>query len=265
MSVLRSAQLPVPLRAGPDDWPLVLASGGPLTVDTDGAATTRLEPGDLVLCEPSHAVGVHAAPGSNAPRALVLYLPRHALAVPHRALLHLAGRPVSSDHGAGVLLARFVEGLADHLPVVSPSEAEQLGTAAISLSTAFLTGLAARHHKTAAAPSRSAVCVRDITAYIDRHLDDPDLSPTRVASAHYISVRNLHFLFQQDGRTVCGYIRARRLERCRADLVDLRLADRPVNEIGARWGFPDAPTFSRAFTRAYGVAPGEYRRRQLRR
>jgi AraC-like DNA-binding protein len=54
-------------------------------------------------------------------------------------------------------------------------------------------------------------------------------------------------------------VRLRRLDRCRRDLLDPALRDRPVSAIAARWGFGDAAAFSRAFRTAYGLPPGEFR------
>ena len=42
-------------------------------------------------------------------------------------------------------------------------------------------------------------------------------------------------------------------------LVDPVHAGRSVSEIGARWGLPDAPHFSRVFKTAYGVSPRQFR------
>ncbi len=41
----------------------------------------------------------------------------------------------------------------------------------------------------------------------------PQLSPAAVAAAHHISLRSLHQLFHDEGLTVAGWIRQRRLER----------------------------------------------------
>lgn len=62
-----------------------------------------------------------------------------------------------------------------------------------------------------------------------------------------------------EDETVAASIRRRRLEHCRQDLLDSNRPDRPVSAVGARWGFPDATAFSRAFRAAYGLPPGEYR------
>ncbi|MFG1952873.1 helix-turn-helix domain-containing protein [Micromonospora sp. NPDC048830] len=100
--------------------------------------------------------------------------------------------------------------------------------------------------------------VTQVRDFIDRHLGDPDLSPQAVADAHHVALRTLHRLFADEEETVAGTIR-RRLERCRRDLTDPLLADRPVQAIAARWGFRDKAHFSRAFRAAYGTSPRAYR------
>lgn len=105
------------------------------------------------------------------------------------------------------------------------------------------------------------VLLQKITAHIDLHLASPDLSPGSIAAAHYISTRHLHALFREIDTTVSTWIRERRLERCRADLLDPVLADRTVSTIASRWAFTDAAHFSRLFKATYGVSPSELRRR----
>jgi AraC-like DNA-binding protein len=58
---------------------------------------------------------------------------------------------------------------------------------------------------------------------------------------------------------VAGWIRQRRLERCRQDLLDPALADWSVAAIAARWGLTNAGHFSHMFRVAYGLPPAEYR------
>lgn len=100
-------------------------------------------------------------------------------------------------------------------------------------------------------------------AFIEERLGDPSLSPAAIAAAHFISLRYLHRLFEGEQTTVADWIRRRRLERCRRDLLDPALRDRPVSAVAARWGLPSAAHFSRLFRAAHGVPPAEYRRMAL--
>jgi AraC-like DNA-binding protein len=90
-------------------------------------------------------------------------------------------------------------------------------------------------------------------------LGDPDVSPATVAAAHYISLRYLHNLFETQETTVADWIRRRRLERCRRDLLDPALRAEPVGSIGARWGLTSPAHFTRLFRGAYGLPPAAYR------
>jgi AraC-like DNA-binding protein len=75
-----------------------------------------------------------------------------------------------------------------------------------------------------------------------------------------MSVRSLYSLFEEQETSVAGWIRHRRLERCRRDLLDpARLAE-PVSAVAARWGITNAAHFSRAFRAVYGTTPVDYRR-----
>jgi transcriptional regulator GlxA family with amidase domain len=98
-----------------------------------------------------------------------------------------------------------------------------------------------------------------VQAFIQEHLGDSGLSPAMVAAAHHMSLRSLHQLFHDEGLTVAGWIRKRRLEGCRHDLSDPAQASRPVAAIAARWGFASPGDFSRAFRAAHGLPPAEYR------
>ena len=121
--------------------------------------------------------------------------------------------------------------------------------------------LAARSDSGARLPadSRRRTLQLQIHAFLEERLGDPGLSPGGVAAAHFISVRYLHKLFETEQTTVADWIRSRRLERCRRDLLDPALSTRTVEAIGERWGLTDAAHFSRVFKRRFGVPPAEYR------
>lgn len=100
-----------------------------------------------------------------------------------------------------------------------------------------------------------------ILHYLDAHLGKPSLSPVEVASAMGISLRHLHRVFSATGSSLGEYVRLRRLERCREDLVSPRLANRSITEIAFFWGFSDAAHFSHAFRTHYGLSPRALRAR----
>jgi AraC-like DNA-binding protein len=77
-----------------------------------------------------------------------------------------------------------------------------------------------------------------------------------------VSRRLLYNLFEEEGTSVARWIRERRLERCRRDLLDPALSHVPASAIAMGWGFADAAHFSRVFRARYGLPPGEYRRRE---
>jgi len=75
----------------------------------------------------------------------------------------------------------------------------------------------------------------------------------------HISTGYLHKLFRMEDSTVSRFIRERRLEHCRRDLIAAASLTLPISSIGARWGLIDAAHFSRVFKAAYGASPREYR------
>jgi AraC-like DNA-binding protein len=109
-------------------------------------------------------------------------------------------------------------------------------------------------------PTPQHALTAQIQASIRENLGDPRLTPPAIAADHHISLRYLHKLFERDGHTVAGWIRERRLEQCRRDLADPRLAARSIHAIATRWGFTSPAHFSRAFRGAYGFSPRQFRR-----
>jgi len=94
---------------------------------------------------------------------------------------------------------------------------------------------------------------------IHQRLPDPALGPAEIAAAVNISTRYLHKLFEAEHHTVALYIKGVRLDRARRDLLDPRLADRPISTIAYNCGFSDLSGFNRAFKQAYTVSPNELR------
>src|SRR5690606_17158185 len=105
------------------------------------------------------------------------------------------------------------------------------------------------------ATSREAL-LSALRVTIARELANPELSPAFLAARHHVSVRSVHAAFDLAGETPAAYIRARRMERARSLLRD---GDRRIVDVAAACGFRELSTFQRAFRRAHGMAPSEWR------
>lgn len=98
---------------------------------------------------------------------------------------------------------------------------------------------------------------RRIRERLDAGGDPPTVA--ELAELCGISARHLHRQFLAlTGKTVSGYIEARRIERAK-DLLAEREA--PIKTIALACGFTHGASFSRAFRRATGLTPQGYRQR----
>ena len=111
--------------------------------------------------------------------------------------------------------------------------------------------------------TRRHALILQIKAFIDARLDDPELTTATIAAAHYISPRYLQKLFEAEGSTVTDWIRRRRLDHCKRELLDPRNAGEPISRIAARWGLADSSHFSRLFRATYGMSPREFRSEKI--
>ena len=109
-------------------------------------------------------------------------------------------------------------------------------------------------------PLRATLAER-IMQFMEDGLPDPGLNVGAVARAHHISERYVYTILHANGIVFGDWVRSRRLEECAHALADPRAAHVTVSEIAFRWGFRDHSTFTRAFRRAYGMSPTEWRTR----
>jgi AraC-like DNA-binding protein len=98
-------------------------------------------------------------------------------------------------------------------------------------------------------------------AYISDNLHDVELSVERVARSVGISAGHLQQLYRaaSNNLTVAQSILDQRLANCRKELADPSRLDESVTDIAFRWGFSESSSFSRAFRRAFGISPRQYR------
>jgi AraC-like DNA-binding protein len=242
-------------RSDPDYYKVGVQLRGRCLLTQDGREVS-LAPGDLAIYDTTRPYTLAFA---GAYRQLVLMFPRRLPHLPADAVATITATLLPVRQGVGALLSPFLVGLADRLEEFDGGGNVRLGDNILDL---LVTLLAERLDVAGPGSARRALLVR-ARAYVERHLDDPDLCPDDIAAAHYVSTRYLHKLFREEGTTVSAWIRQRRLEHCRRDLRDPLQLGRPVSAVAARWGFVDAAHFSRLFKAAYGASPREYRVGQL--
>jgi AraC-like DNA-binding protein len=218
-------------------------------VEQDGRQA-RLRPGDVAFVDLSRPARWDMSPG----RVIAVVFPRHLLPLPPERMRHLTAVAIPGDEGAGGLLSAFVPQVVHRLDEYRPVEATRLGAVLLDLLVPALGRLDGR-----VGPVGDSALASRISAFIDVHLSDPDLSPESIAAANHLSVRSLHRMFATRQATVATSIRERRLERCRRDLLDPALRDRSVSSIAARWGIMNPSHFTRIFHQAYGAPPARYR------
>jgi AraC-like DNA-binding protein len=246
-------------RARADIYQLTLPLTGRSTLIQDRTETALVAASHFTLLDTARPyIARHRADGPVLASTITVQIPYAALPLPPDRLRRLLATPMSAQLGLGGLLAHHLRSIAAHPEQYEPDQAEVLGGVALDLLTATL----AQHldiEGVLSPEARHTALRARVVDFVDRHLDDAELSPRTVAAAHHISLRSLHRLFEGETTTPAELIRTKRLERCRRDLSNPRYARQPVHLIAARWGFADKAHFSRLFRARYGRSPQAYR------
>ncbi|MGC9497519.1 helix-turn-helix domain-containing protein [Streptomyces sp. WG7] len=248
----------------PDQYHLVLPLQGELKLG-NSARSRVFTPGDMFLADTScphvfHAGGPRAHQHHDVVTsslvALRLQIPKELVPLPTDLMDSLLVTPLRQHNVFGLTLSRLLVDLLRHPGSFSAAQAHRLSGVLLEL----LAGVLGAHTREDATSEEAhgSLFIR-VQDYIQRHLEDPELTPAQIAAEHHISRRHLQRLFQQRGITVAASIRQQRLERACYDLTAPHLATHPISAIAARWGFRHAADFSRAFRKAYGVAPSDFR------
>jgi AraC family transcriptional activator of tynA and feaB len=110
------------------------------------------------------------------------------------------------------------------------------------------------------AVSTSIVLTRlRVRSAVEAALPDPNADPAGIAARAGVSVRYANQVLAADRTSIMRLVLSRRLDRCRAAFDDPSQGPRTISEIAYAWGFSDMTHFARAFSRAFGVLPRDYR------
>ncbi|BCT75235.1 hypothetical protein SCMU_10770 [Sinomonas cyclohexanicum] len=236
---------------------MCLLLSGRATVAQEGRRADLL-PGEVSLYDTARPYSVQVDSPID---CIGVVVPREALAVTPRTVDALIASRMRGSDAVTTLARQTITGVEASLSNIPTVAAERAIKGLVDLCEMLYV-----HHGMSSGLPGGRTHVADmnsILTYIEEHLADPDLSPHAVASAHYISVRKLHKLAQESGISIGGWIRRRRLERCREDLADAALGSLAVGAIGARWGLGNPTHFSTMFRAEFKASPSECRAAHL--
>ncbi|WP_345577265.1 helix-turn-helix domain-containing protein [Nonomuraea rosea] len=250
-------------RSDPECYQVGLIRAGRQGIEQNDASVI-LRRGDLVIYDSSRPFEAIVS-GTSLAETVHLQFPKRMLPLPVNQVNGLCALSLPGTEGIGRLLAAFLASLADgHTGYTGYTECDalRLETIVVDLTTAVLAHHLERENPPLYSPTHTLYL--RIIAFIEENLHHPQLRPTTIATAHRISPRYLHRIFQQHHPvSVAAHIRARRLDRARRDLADHRLVHLTIATIARRWGFSRPADFSRAFQRHTGTPPRDYRNNYL--
>jgi len=214
-----------------------------------------LRAGDFTLCDSTRRYEI-VFTGAN--RMLVLGIPNMTLRRQVGCPECLAAIPMPGSRGASGLLSQLLRKYwSEYHQGLDEQTSSRVAVAILDLIGAAYADLPQ------ALADRSSLGTAHrirIINYIEAHLNDPDLTPTRIAEACKMTTRYLHHLFSDQDETVARYILRRRLEACSRALQSGAQRGRTVTAIAFDYGFNSPTHFGRVFRAKFNATPREYRR-----
>jgi AraC-like DNA-binding protein len=236
-----------------DDYLLALHTKGVARVRQAGRDLT-LRPGDMALLDSALPYAIELR-GEDEFGHIAYRVPRAQLDVRADGLERALAVRVTRESDAGALAAPYLRTLASSAWSTPAAAAGAWVETGLDLLAGALIDAAGLDRPR----SRRAEALIQLKRHARLHLGEPHLSPRVVAEANYVSVRQLHRLFDREDETFAAWVRGERLLRCRRDLADPRLRELSIAEIARRWGFRSPAHFTRAFSARFGVPPSEHR------
>ena len=239
-------------RSDRDYFLLSLQTEGEGILAQDGR-TALLRPGDFALYDTTRPYDLRFDRQFS---QLVLRLPRNIVAGRLADAERCTALTIAGNIGAGKLASMFIRQLHSEIDDIDPISVARLHVSTVDL---LATALAEQGGIAGTSNESRVLLRRRVSAFIDDHLADPDLSCEMIASAQRISQRYLRKIFEASSQSVSELIWARRLDQAKRDLADPLLSHVAVTAIGYDVGYKDAAHFSRSFKAKFGLTPRDYR------
>lgn len=232
-----------------DDWLVCVATRGVHAIQ-DGDTHSMVPP----LVPVALSLGEPFETELRGAEWLCLVMPRDSCPELGPGIDRRRGAPLASAPGR--LLAGFLQRMAAELPAMREAEVPRAVEATRALVAAALSA-GVSSEPVDESGVRAAQLAR-VRAVIRQHLRSPDLTPDWLCRLVGISRSQLYRLFEPVGG-VKRDIQRERLRQAHRAIADGNTT-RTIQEISEELGFLESTTFSRAFRREFGYAPGALRR-----
>lgn len=242
-----------PLSVHQDAYFAVVLLSGAYRLEQSGREVI-LEPGDLTLYDAAQPHRIDC-PGRFS--KLIVSIPRRILRERVAGIDSCTARRVRGKEGIGAVAANFITSVTLQAHRMGAGEFAALSEHSLDL---LALAFASAHPADVALTSSRSVSLRRVKDFIERMLSDPTLDTEKVAAGTGLSARYINNLFNDEETSLMRYVWARRLEKCRRDILKTEHQGHLISEIAFRWGFNDLSHFSRAFKERFGACPRDFRR-----
>lgn len=225
-------------------------SGGILS--EAGGDSKNIGTGDLHLVDMTRHIHATASDFD----AFNLLIPRTVLEAADINMDNHHTRRLAGDAVATRILARHMQDLHLMAEYMTPNEAAGLVAPTVSLLRAALD--ATPEALAQAQPAIDRGRLQEIRTFVDRHLQNPALSPDMIAHALGMSRATLYRLAAPLGG-IQRFVTNRRVRHAFRLLTSPDGRNIPLIQLAFDLGFQSESTFRRAFREAFGMAPAEAR------
>jgi AraC-like DNA-binding protein len=205
---------------------------------------SRLTPGNVLILDSLAGCSIAVEDRCS---ALTIELNRSAFDRFGGASREICARKLDVSKCAGGIYSSILGSVAANMDACLPQDGELIADLVVSL-----VGRVAREGGAGEGSQRSAAILRQMRDWVRSNLNDPELSPERLAKQFGFSRRGVYRQFAALGTTPSKWLWDIRLE-CADER--LQLLHGSVSEIAYSVGFNDSSHFSRLYKRRYGRPP----------
>jgi AraC-like DNA-binding protein len=235
------------IRGDPrDHYVLFLVYCGEVGFAQNGRSA-RLQNGDMVIYDQARPFMMEFGADT---RQIIVTIPRPLMVSRLPEVEHFTARRIAAASKLGALTATVVRQLVEFETSLDEDVANRVGASALDILT---TTLEAELSGDAEAEGRHHARLMQVKRYVAANLHDPEMTVESIAAAQNLAPRTLHRLFSAEGTTPIRWLWQQRLSASYKALAEGHV--RHVTDAALSFGFSDLSHFSRAFKKAFGLAP----------